>query len=144
MERFVADAVPAGRFLQAFQRGANMAWQKPDDALVSRFAAILPSDSRVERRKMFGCPCAFTGGNMFAGLHEQNLIIRLPSERREALIAAGSARPFVVMGRAMREYVAVQGPMDRSEALLNQLVAEAFGFASALPVKEKKARTPRT
>ncbi len=55
----------------------EMAWEKPSETLIEHFGRWLPDDSNVERRKMFGCPCAFVNGNMFAGVHEQNLIVRL-------------------------------------------------------------------
>jgi hypothetical protein len=119
-----------------------MPWQKPGEALVECFQASLPSDTRVERRKMFGCPCAFTGGNMFAGVHEQSLILRLPPERREALLAARAAQPFIVMGRAMREYVAIAGA-SRNNAV-RDLVAEAFAYAASLPPKTRARRAGRS
>lgn len=80
---------------------------------------------------------------MFAGVHEQKLILRLPSVRREALIAAGAALPFVVMGRSMREYVAVAEASGAEEAVLRGLVGEAFGYASSLPPKVSKPRLRR-
>ena len=36
----------------------------------------------AERRKMFGYPAAFVNGNMFAGLHESGLVLRLPDADR--------------------------------------------------------------
>jgi hypothetical protein len=54
-----------------------MKWRKTPEQLVNTFLAALPEDARVERRKMFGYPCAFVNGNMFTGLHQENLIIRL-------------------------------------------------------------------
>jgi TfoX/Sxy family transcriptional regulator of competence genes len=119
-----------------------MPWQKPGEALVECFQASLPSDTRVERRKMFGCPCAFTGGNMFAGVHEQSLILRLPPERRETLLAARAAQPFIVMGRTMREYVAIAGA-SRNNAV-RDLVAEAFAYAASLPPKTRARRAGRS
>ena len=53
-----------------------MAWRKSSPELIAAFDAALPDDRRVQRRKMFGYPCAFTGGNMFTGLHQENLIVR--------------------------------------------------------------------
>jgi len=44
-------------------------WRKSPDDLIALFYAALPEDPRVERRKMFGYPCAFVGGNLFSGLH---------------------------------------------------------------------------
>ncbi len=40
------------------------AWKKSSAKLIAAFDASLPVDPRVERRSMFGYPCAFTGGNM--------------------------------------------------------------------------------
>jgi hypothetical protein len=45
----------------------KMSWRKSPDALVEKFSQIVPPDPRVERRKMFGYPAAFVGGNMFIG-----------------------------------------------------------------------------
>jgi TfoX/Sxy family transcriptional regulator of competence genes len=117
-----------------------MTWQKPAADLVARFQTSLPGDPRIERRSMFGCPCAFTGGNMFAGVHEQSLILRLPPGRREVLLAQGAAQPFVVMGRSMREYVAVPAAASRDQATLRAWLAEAFGHAAAMPPKAAKPR----
>lgn len=116
-----------------------MAWEKPSQELVARFDACLPASERVERRRMFGCPCAFVSGNMFAGIHEQDLILRLSETERARLVAARRARPFAVAGRTMREYVAVSGALALGEADVAALIADAFAFASGLPVKPRKA-----
>lgn len=68
-----------------------MAWQKSSPELIARFDACLPDDPLVERRQMFGYPCAFVNGNMFVGLHEQNLIMRLDEAGRERATAQARA-----------------------------------------------------
>lgn len=88
---------------------------------------------------MFGYPCAFVNGNMFAGLHEQNLIVRLAQAERERLTAAGLAKPFVVMGKTMREYVVLNAPLAQSDDVLAAHLARAYAFARKLPPKVKKA-----
>ena len=45
-----------------------MKWRKSSETLVQKFAELVPQDPRVERRKMFGYPAAFTGGNYAASL----------------------------------------------------------------------------
>lgn len=123
-----------------------MAWDRPAPELIARFDGWLPKDERVQRRKMFGCPCAFVNGNMFVGVHEQNLVVRLPESRRRQLIAAERARPFTVMGRTMNEYVLVDQALGHDEADLAALIADAFAYASALPPKAskpQKARMPK-
>ena len=90
---------------------------------------------------MFGYPCAFVNGNMFTGLHQDNMIVRLPEERREALKETGGASSFEPMkGRVMREYVALSAADIGTPDTLASRVSEAFDFAAAMPPKEKKPR----
>ena len=117
-----------------------MAWEKSSEDLVERFYAALPDDDGVERRKMFGYPCAFVNGNMFTGLHEQNLIVRLPEERREALFAEGAKVFAPMQGRVMKEYVALAPDVIAEPEALSARLAESFSFVSAMPVKKKKPR----
>jgi TfoX/Sxy family transcriptional regulator of competence genes len=106
-------------------------WRKPDPALVEAFLAALPLTAGVERRQMFGCPCAFVHGNMFAGVHETRLIVRIPSE--------AAARPFAPMGRAMKDYAAIEDALDCEPRELRDWVTRAFEYTRALPPKVKKA-----
>lgn len=64
-------------------------WKKVPGELAEKFLAALPDDPRVDRWEMFGCPCAFVEGNMFAGLHEDRLIVRLPNGGEAALLDHG-------------------------------------------------------
>ncbi|HUT50487.1 MAG TPA: TfoX/Sxy family protein [Alphaproteobacteria bacterium] len=118
-----------------------MAWEKSSHALVAAFDAAVPDGPAVERRQMFGYPCAFVNNNMFMGLHEQNFILRLSEEDRAEIKASHNAAPFEPMkGRAMKEYVALPDAILGDAAALGAWVARSFAFASALPVKEKKPR----
>ncbi|HEY6460111.1 MAG TPA: TfoX/Sxy family protein, partial [Polyangiaceae bacterium] len=82
-----------------------MKWTKSPEFLVQSFDHCLPMAPGVERRSMFGYPCAFVNGHMFCGLHQDSLVVRLPEARREAMVASG-ARIFEPMpGKPMEEYV---------------------------------------
>ncbi|HVL55007.1 MAG TPA: TfoX/Sxy family protein [Burkholderiaceae bacterium] len=120
-----------------------MPWIRPAAELVSRFDRWLPQSVGIDRRQMFGCPCAFVNGNMFAGVHEHNLIVRLPQDRRERLLAARDAQPFQAMGRTMREYVAISDPLDRPPDQIERLIADAYAFASGLPPKVSSRKRSR-
>lgn len=106
------------------------AWKKVSPALAAAFDAALPASPIVERRQMFGCPCAFVNGNMFAGLHEDGLIVRVPSE--------APMRPFTVMGRTMREYARFDDAAAMTDAERRHWVDRAFAYAAALPAKLPK------
>lgn len=111
-----------------------MAWAEPSPRLMARFERALPVDPLVERRQMFGCPCAFTGGQMFAGVFQDRLFVRLDAAARAALLAEPGAAPFAPMpGRVMREYVCVPRPLTTRR--LPRWLAAAFAYARGLPPK---------
>src|SRR4029453_491671 len=83
-------------------------WQKAPLELVERFLGALPDDPLVERRKMFGYNCAFPNGQMFAGIFQRAVMLRLGEPERSAFLALPGAGPFEPMpGRPMKEYVTV-------------------------------------
>lgn len=116
-------------------------WRQSSPELIARFEAAIPDDVRVERRKMFGYPCVFTGGNMFAGLHQESLVVRLSKADRADALAKNGARIFEPMaGRQMREYVVVPEAIlaDRSE--LAAWLMKGLAFAATLPPKQAKKK----
>lgn len=118
-----------------------MAWQKSPPDLIARFDGVVPDDPRVERRKMFGYPCAFVQGNMFMGLHQANMVLRLEEAGRDEMKARFNAAPFEPMpGRIMREYIAVPSEVLEHDTALADWVRRSLAFALSLPPKEKKPR----
>lgn len=110
-----------------------MALRKSPPALVEAFASALPRDRLVERRTMFGFPAAFVNGNLFCGLHQEDVLVRLPPERREELAEAGGSRWAPTPGRVMREYMLL--PRDASATDLKRWLRLSLSFAKSLPVK---------
>ena len=119
-----------------------MPWKKAPADLIETFYSALPQDGRVERRKMFGYPCAFVNRNMFAGLHEHGLLVRLPEKKRTELLRHAGAAQFEPMsGRVMREYVVVPKAMQADRKALTSWVLQAFQYAAALPAKPPRKQT---
>ncbi len=129
-------------------------WKRSPEALVQLFDRVLPEAPNFERRKMFGYPCAFVNGNMFAGLFAEQMFVRLPAEERLSMIAGQGAKPLEPMpGRPMKDYIVVPPALLKRETALKALVARALTFGASLPPKVKKAeregssaqssRTPR-
>jgi TfoX/Sxy family transcriptional regulator of competence genes len=117
-----------------------MNWRKAPESLAQAFEAALPADAAVAKRKMFGYPAAFVNGNMFAGVHQEDIVVRLPAERRSAAIESG-ARQFEPMpGRPMREYVVLSEGSIADGGELSRWLDEAFRFVAAMPAKEAKPR----
>jgi TfoX/Sxy family transcriptional regulator of competence genes len=113
-------------------------WEKSAPELVARFDTCLPKTPDVERRQMFGCPCAFVNGNMFTGMHEQRIIVRLAEGERPKLLAEAGASDFTVMGKTMREYVAINNALERAPSNVTKWMKAALIYAASLPAKQKK------
>jgi len=118
-------------------------WDKPNERLVrllDEIVATLEFDAPVDYRPMFGCPAYFTGGNLFAGVWQQTMMLRLSEDERAEVTAAGG-RPFEPMpGRAMKEYVALPPDMMADRNVARLWVRKAAAYAASLPPKEKKPR----
>ncbi len=106
-------------------------WKKVPAELAARFDVALPVLADVERRKMFGCPAAFVNGNLFAGLHEDRLMVRLPALAKE--------RPCVLLGRTMKDYALFPDALEMADCELAHWIAQAYAFARALPAKPPRA-----
>ena len=115
-------------------------WRRSPPELAQALDAALPDDPRIERRPMFGFPCAFTGGRLFAGLHQADILVRLDEADREKLLAEPGARVFEPMkGRPMREYVLVPPALHDDPRALRGWIARALEFTASMPPKKPRA-----
>lgn len=88
---------------------------------------------------MFGYSCVFAKGNMFAGLHEAGMVLRLPDEQRAEFLRLKGAEQFEPMpGRVMREYVLVPRVLLNAPDQLRAWVEKSLAFVLSLPAKPKK------
>jgi hypothetical protein len=115
-----------------------MKWHKSPDALVQAFDHCLPIVAGVERKPMFGYPCAFVSGHLFCGLHGDGIIVRLPEARRNALTAEGAGVFEPKPGQAMKEYVVAPAAIVADRERLGALLGEALAYASSLASKPQK------
>lgn len=121
------------------KKRAAPVWRKSPDDLIALFHAALPDDPSVQRRKMFGYPSAFVGGNLFAGLHQENVIVRLAEKDRVAAIGKQGARLFEPMtGRPMREYIVLPESALADRGTLAAWLQRGLGYAAPLPPKAKE------
>jgi len=115
-----------------------MGWQKSSPGLIEVFHRSMPDDARVERRQMFGYPAAFVNGNMFTGLHQENMVVRLSEPKREDLIARGGRTFEPMAGRPMREYVVLPSSIVEAPSELRRWTRDALEYAATLPPKQAK------
>ena len=107
-----------------------------DAAVTAAYESALPQDPRVERKEMFGGPCAFVNRQMFFGTFEDTLVARVGPARVRALSAQPGIQVFsLAEGKVWDDYVQLELPADA--ALLAALAAEALAWSAALPRKVK-------
>jgi TfoX/Sxy family transcriptional regulator of competence genes len=107
-------------------------------ALFDEVAGSLPG----ERRKMFGYPCLFLGGNLYCGLFQSTMMLRLGEEDRAALLALEGAAPFDPMGgRPMREYAVLPRDVLEDDRALRDWLRRSAAYASTLPAKKPAKRS---
>ena len=85
-------------------------------------------DPAVGRSTMMGHPCMRRAGRFFASFDPKadRLVVKLPAERVEALIDAGTGDPFAPNGKVFREWVSIP---KRKPSEWARLLAEALDFA---------------
>jgi TfoX/Sxy family transcriptional regulator of competence genes len=121
-----------------------MAWRKPPEELVEFFHTIIPDggpEAPVEFKPMFGGPCYWVHGNMFAAVHQESIIVRLSEADRAEFLQRSGAHQFEPMeGRPMREYVVFAGEMRGDAPTMRAWMERGLAYTASLPPKEKKPR----
>lgn len=121
-----------------------MKWQKSSQGLIDLFESVMPGPPAVQRR-MFGYPAGFVNGNMFMGLFQESLILRLPTGPREEFLKVYNAKLFEPMaGRPMREYAAVPQSVMRDKKELSAWVARALEYGASLKPKSSAAKPKKS
>jgi len=116
-----------------------MAWKKVSPEL-SQILAEAMTAFPAQKRIMFGCPAYFVNGNMFAGVHQDSLMIRLSeADQHELLRQNDEVSPFEPMpGRPMKEYLVLPTSLLEDAREFGQWLRRSFEYASSLPPKQPK------
>jgi hypothetical protein len=113
---------------------------KSSSEMVERFATVMDRFPDVERRKMFGYPAAFVGGNMATGLFAESWVVRLGEPELSAAVGQG-AIPFEPMpGRPMTGFVVVPPADVADDDTIGAWVEKGLARAGSLPAKVPGAR----
>jgi TfoX/Sxy family transcriptional regulator of competence genes len=105
-------------------------------ALVERFDTAASRHPDALRRKMFGYPALFVGGNLATGLFADTWMVRLAPDDLAALLALPGAAPFSPMpGRTMGGYATLPRDVVGDDDALDTWVARALAHAASLPAK---------
>ena len=102
------------------------------------FKTLLPDDSRITTRPMFGNISAFVNGNMFAGVFGEDLFVRLPDHAKEELLAEKGASLLEPMkGRPMKDYVIIPATWRDEPQTMRSWISKSLTWSAKLPAKKK-------
>jgi TfoX/Sxy family transcriptional regulator of competence genes len=110
-----------------------------DETLAARVRVAVAERDGISERKMFGGLCLMLNGNMFAGVMQEDLMLRVGPERFEATLARPGARPMDFTGRPMAGYIYVAASALAQTATLTNWLDEALGFVETLAPKSGSA-----
>jgi TfoX/Sxy family transcriptional regulator of competence genes len=116
-----------------------MAWKKASPALIEMLEEAVRAYD-CDRRFMFGSPTFFVNGNMFAGVFEDTVIIRLSESDRQAAYAGhDEVGPFTPMeGRPMKEYAAFAEGVTADKEVFGEWLGRSYRYAASLAPKQPR------
>ncbi|MGN6689108.1 MAG: TfoX/Sxy family protein [Actinomycetales bacterium] len=112
---------------------------KPTEEDRARFRTLVPDDTGVEIKPMFGNLGAFVNGNMFMGLFGSDVGLKLSDAHQQELLTAPGTGPFGPAERPMGGYVTI--PADWSPDDARPWVERARTHVASLPPKRARGQT---
>jgi hypothetical protein len=107
----------------------------PSQAMADHLAEHV-SRFDCEKRKMFGHPCYFIHGNMFAGVFAESIFARFSVEDRGILDSERSGVLFEpVKGRSMKEYRVLTPGILEDPVRFDVWLGRSYDYTSTLPPK---------
>ena len=104
----------------------------PDHKIYNAIADELLADPRVAAGNLFGVPVLKINGKPFAGLHKQDLVVKLGIDRVQELLTAKAGAPFDPSGagRPMKEWIRIKEPASGAKKKWLALAQEARTFVN--------------
>lgn len=111
-------------------------FEKSPPELIARFDSVALRFPEAQRRKMFGYPALFVGGNLVTSLFADTWTIRLPEADLTEVLALPGATPFSPMaGRTMKGYATLPPDVVADDAALDSWLERAIALGKTLPAK---------
>jgi TfoX/Sxy family transcriptional regulator of competence genes len=107
-----------------------------DEDLANRIRELMAGEAGVTEKKMFGGLAFLIDGNMSVAASGQGgLMVRVPPEETDELVAKPHAKPMVMRGREMDGWLRVNDEGVRTKRQLEPWVRRGVAYARSLPPK---------
>ncbi|MFL5860083.1 MAG: TfoX/Sxy family protein [Solirubrobacteraceae bacterium] len=109
-----------------------------DEDLANRIRELIGAEPGVVEKKMFGGLAFLIGGHMSVSASGRGgLLLRVPPEDTDALLAKPHADLFEMRGRTMEGWLRVEPEGVKTKRQLERWVQRGVSYARSLPPKEK-------
>lgn len=114
-----------------------------DAKLADRIRRTLASRKGVTEREMFGGIGFLLGGKFVAGVHRNELMVRVPTADHDTFVKEKGARTFEMTGRPpMKGWMLVDPKTVASAPTLKKWVERSVEAVAALPAKKPAKKKP--
>jgi TfoX/Sxy family transcriptional regulator of competence genes len=114
-----------------------------DEQMATRARTILKGQRALVEKKMFGGLAYLSNGKMFAGILNNDLVVRVGPDANDEALKKPHTRPMDFTGRPMKGYIYVGPNGTKSAAQLRKWLTRGLEFVSGLPVAKRKVRRQR-
>ena len=112
-----------------------------DAKLADRIRMTLASRKGVTEREMFGGIGFLLGGKFVAGVHRNELMVRVPAAEHDALEKEKGARTFEMTNKPpMKGWMLVDPKAVSTAPMLRKWIDRSADAVAALPAKKKPAK----
>ncbi|WP_428339187.1 TfoX/Sxy family protein [Mycobacterium sp.] len=107
-----------------------------DRHLADRIRELLGPARGVDEKRMFGGLAFLINGNMSVAASGQGgLLVRVPPDETEKLLARAHVNPMVMAGREVRGWIRVEADGVKTTRQLTDWVSRGADYARGLPPK---------
>ena len=107
-----------------------------DTDLADRIRELIGTERGVEEKRMFGGLAFMINGNMsVAASGRGGLMVRVPPDETDKLVAREHVEPMVMAGRETRGWVRVSVDGVKTKRQLQSWVSRGVDYAKTLPQK---------
>jgi hypothetical protein len=108
-----------------------------DEDLANRIRELVATEENLTEKKMFGGLAFLIGGHMSVSASGQGgLLLHVPPEETDALLAKPHTNPMVMRGREMQGWLRVEVEGVRTKSQLERWVKRGVDHAKSLPPKK--------
>jgi hypothetical protein len=107
-----------------------------DEDLADRIRELISAERGIEEKRMFGGLAFLVGGNMSVCVSGQGgLMVRVPREDTDLLLAREHVEPMIMAGRETRGWLRVSAEGVKTKRQLQGWVNRGVDYAKSLPRK---------